>query len=194
MYEQSLDKWKEKPWRQTRYKKKLLLQTPVDLAIFEELIEEVRPRAIIEAGVLEGGFSLWLRDRCKSHNLACSIIGIDARLPCWYHHYLDSGILGIERDTLDPETLICLYKLVKRSEPKIVILDDDHTPYHVVQELEAYSDLLSPGDYIVACDTIQVEGLLEAVSFWLSGRPDLSSMPLDKYGLSNHRAGWIKKV
>jgi cephalosporin hydroxylase len=49
----------------------------------------------------------------------------------------------------------------------LVILDSNHTHEHVLRELELYSQLVRPGGYLVALDTI-VEDMPKG---WYSDRP-----------------------
>jgi cephalosporin hydroxylase len=200
---QTLEKWDGKPWRRSRYKGRLILQTPVDLWLFTELIERVNPSVIVEVGMLEGGFHDWLYDLTNTGLLAeaAVILGIDIDPPVWTSRI---GRRWIRKgDSLEAtKKKFGLRSIVRRererldNRPVIFILDDDHTPTHVFEELDAYSALCKPGDWIVVCDTVPVPGLAWTVDNWLG--TDLGSgfmaVPLDRFGLSNHRGGWLRKV
>jgi cephalosporin hydroxylase len=44
--------------------------------------------------------------------------------------------------------------MVRPGESSLVFLDSNHTKQHVLDELRAYHDLVTPGSYIVATDGI----------------------------------------
>lgn len=69
-------------------------------------------------------------------------------------HPLFPLITLVEGNSIAPETVRKVHALVKPGEVVIVFLDSCHTKQHVLAELEAYHDLVSPGSYIVATDGI----------------------------------------
>jgi len=188
---QSLRLWRRKPWRKSRYKGRSLLQTPVDLILVEELLERARPGLIVESGVHEGGFSEWLADRSEIHGLGALVVGIDRRLPEGFG--LGRRIEGFESDSLDPETIAQVEARQVDQSSTIVFLDDDHSPSHVLRELDVWSGVLKGGDWLIVCDTVQVRGLEAAVRRWLRENPDFEAVGRDRFGLSNHRGGWLRR-
>ncbi len=201
MKDQTLEAWDRKPWRQSKYKGRLILQTPVDLVLFSELIECIRPELIFEFGVLEGGFTRWLVDQCIAHRTKTCIVGIDRTLPPdVFDKPAEFGVqaVGIEGDTLELNTVSQVRKIVQMSidtvRTKLFIFDDDHLPKHVLSELTVYSDLCNLGDRMVVCDTIPVSSLEENVADWLNQNKDFHTFRCDRFGLTNHRGGWIIRV
>ena len=204
---QTLEKWDAKPWRESRYWGRLILQTPVDLWLFTELIEKTNPSVIVEVGMLEGGFFEWLYD-ATSHiecleNRRAIIFGIDIETPSGIVkrrrvrvREVDSIFATKELHAVGLRSAIDLSRKRLDNRPVIFILDDDHAPAHVYKELESYSAICKPGDWIVVCDTVPVQGLAWTVSSWLEtaeGR-EFVAEPVDRFGLSNHRGGWLRKV
>ena len=60
----------------------------------------------------------------------------------------------IEGSSIDEKIVDSVKSLVKADERVLVVLDSNHTKAHVLAELNAYSELVSVGSYIVACDGI----------------------------------------
>ena len=74
-------------------------------------------------------------------------------------HPLFKRIDLIEGSSTAPEIVKQVKSLIPEGARVLVILDSNHTKAHVVDELECYHDLVSPGSYIVATD-----GIMELVS------------------------------
>ena len=69
-------------------------------------------------------------------------------------HEMFHRISLIEGDSIASDTVTRVKNLVKAGESAFVILDSCHSKEHVLSELEAYCDLVTPGSYIVATDGI----------------------------------------
>ncbi|MCL0034115.1 cephalosporin hydroxylase family protein [Thermodesulfovibrionales bacterium] len=87
------------------------------------------------------------------------VIGIDIEIrphnrKAIEEHELFPLITLIEGNSTDPQIVNQVKSLVKPGEVVLIILDSCHTKQHVLSELEAYHDLVTPGSYIVATDGI----------------------------------------
>jgi len=78
-----------------------------------------------------------------------------------------SRITLIEMSSTSPETIRHVKDLLKSDETMLVILDSCHTKKHVLDELESYHDLITPGSYIVAPD-----GVMKALHDVPRGKPE----------------------
>jgi cephalosporin hydroxylase len=67
-------------------------------------------------------------------------------------HELASYITLIEGSSVEPDVAQKVKTLIQPQEKVLVILDSCHTHAHVLAELEAYHELVTPGSYIVATD------------------------------------------
>lgn len=65
----------------------------------------------------------------------------------------------IEGDSVSPTVVEKVKALVQAEEKVFVFLDSDHHKSHVLNELDAYAGLVTPGSYIVATD-----GVMESLS------------------------------
>jgi cephalosporin hydroxylase len=122
------------------------------------VIWRVQPDVIVETGVAHGGSLVYYASLCKVIGKG-RVIGVDIEIrphnrQAIEAHPLSSLITLVEGDSIAPETVRKVHSLVKPGEVVMVFLDSCHTKQHVLAELEAYHDLISPGSYIVATDGI----------------------------------------
>ncbi len=133
-----------------------IIQIPEDIIRVQEVIYQVKPDVIIETGVAHGGSLIFYASLCKA--MGCGrIIGVDIEIrphnrAAIEAHELASMITLIEGSSVDPKIVAHVHALIKPHEKVLVILDSNHTYQHVLAELEAYHDLVTPGSYIVATD------------------------------------------
>jgi len=135
-----------------------IIQLPEDMFRIQEVIYQVKPDVIIETGVAHGGSLIFYATLCKSIEKG-RIIGVDIEIrphnrKAIESHQLFSLITLVEGDSTDPQVINRVKSLVKLNDSVIVILDSCHTKEHVLKELEAYHDLVTPNSYIVATDGI----------------------------------------
>ena len=135
-----------------------IIQLPEDMVRIQEVIYRIKPDVIIETGVAHGGSLTYYASLCKVINKG-RVIGIDIEIPphnrkAIQSHELFSLITLIEDSSTAPNVVNHVKSVVKPGEVVIVILDSCHTKQHVLAELEAYHDLVTPGSYIVAIDGI----------------------------------------
>jgi len=135
-----------------------IIQLPEDMIRAQEVIYSVQPDVIIETGVAHGGSLVYYASLCKLIGKG-RVIGVDIEIRPHNRRAIEAHplfplITLVEGDSIAPETVRKVHSLVKRREAVMVFLDSCHTMQHVLAELEAYHDLVSPGSYIVAADGI----------------------------------------
>lgn len=135
-----------------------IIQLPEDMVRTQEVIYRVRPDVILETGVAHGGSLIFYASICKALEQG-RVIGIDIEVrphnrQAIESHELASLITLIEGSSTAPETVAQAKALVKPGEKVLVLLDSNHTRQHVLDELEAYHGLVTPGSYLVATDGI----------------------------------------
>jgi len=135
-----------------------IIQLPDDMFRIQEIIYRVKPDVIIEAGIAHGGSLIFYAGLCKAMEKG-RIIGVDIEIRPHNRkgiekHELFPLITLIEGNSIAPEIVKQIKGLVKPAETVLVILDSCHTKQHVLGELEAYHDLVTPGSYIVGTDGI----------------------------------------
>jgi len=160
-----------------------IIQYPQDMVALQELIWQVKPDLIVEAGIAHGGSlilsatMLALLDYCDAVDAGQPfdpkathrrVLGIDIDIrphnrTAIEAHPMAHRIDMIQGSSIDPGIVAQVRETARRHARVLVILDSNHTHDHVLAELEAYAPLTSPGSYCVVFDTI-VEDLPDAMS------------------------------
>lgn len=135
-----------------------IIQLPEDMIRIQEVIYQVKPDVIIETGIAHGGSLIFYASLCKCMGRG-RVIGIDIEIrphnrKAIEAHELFEYITLVEGNSIDKHIVTTVKALVDPGEEVVVILDSNHTKQHVFGELRAYSELVSVGSYIVACDGI----------------------------------------
>jgi cephalosporin hydroxylase len=147
------------------------IQLPEDMIRIQEVIYRVKPHVIIETGVAHGGSLLFYATLCKAMGKG-RVIGIDIEIrphnrKAIESHELSPQITLVEGSSISPEVVKEVKSLIKPQEDVMVILDSSHSKQHVLDELEAYYELVTPGSYIVATD-----GIMKDLHDVPRGKPD----------------------
>lgn len=150
------------------------IQFPNDAWAMQELIWDVKPDLIIEAGVAHGGSlvcyasMLALLDVCESveterpldpRKTKRKVLGLDIDLREHNRaeiekHPMANWIQLIQGSSVAADTIAQVKDIAKGYKRILVSLDSNHTHEHVLAELKAYAPLVSEGSYCVVFDTI----------------------------------------
>jgi cephalosporin hydroxylase len=135
-----------------------VIQLPEDMLRIQEVIYRVKPDVIIETGVAHGGSLIYYASLCKAMERG-RVIGIDIVIHPHNRteiekHELFPFITLVEGSSVAPDIVKHVKAFVESGERVLVILDSNHTKQHVLDELHAYHDLVTPGSYIIATDGI----------------------------------------
>jgi len=148
--------WNEKYLYTFTWLGRPVIQLPDDLLRIQEVVVSVRPDVIIETGVAHGGSLIFYASLCKVLERG-RVIGIDIEIrphnrKAIEAHPLKPYFTLIEGSSTDPVIVNSVKEMVEPHETVLVILDSCHTKSHVLNELNSYCDLVTPGSYIVATD------------------------------------------
>jgi cephalosporin hydroxylase len=135
---------------------------PNDLWTYQEIIYEVEPDVIVEAGTLLGGSAYYLASLCdlmgKGRVITIDIDSVEdsiskERGPVSKARPDHPRITYLRGSSTSKEVLLHVKSLIYAGDKVLVLLDSDHSKKHVLEELCAYSPLVSRGSYLIVEDT-----------------------------------------
>jgi cephalosporin hydroxylase len=135
-----------------------LIQFPGDVMAVQELISAIRPTVIIETGIAHGGSLILSSSMLKLNEIEGKVIGVDIdirphnRAAIENHRHADLITL-YEGSSTDANVIEKIRSNIKQDDIVMVFLDSNHTHNHVLEELNAYSEMVSVGSYLVVFDT-----------------------------------------
>lgn len=138
-----------------------VIQLPDDMIRIQEVIWDLQPDVLVETGVAHGGSLVFYATLFKAMEKG-RVIGVELALRdqnrvAILEHPLSPFISLVDGSSTAVETVDAVRKQIKSTDTVLVILDSNHTKSHVLDELRAYADVVTPGSYIVATDGIMGE-------------------------------------
>jgi cephalosporin hydroxylase len=135
-----------------------IIQLPEDMFRIQELIFRVKPDVLIETGVAHGGSLVFYASLFHAMGRG-RVIGVDIEIrphnrKAIETHRLSKYITLVEGSSIDERIVEQVRSQVQAGDRVLGVLDSNHTKDHVLGELRAYSPMVTPGSYIVACDGI----------------------------------------
>jgi cephalosporin hydroxylase len=145
-----------------------------DLAIYAMLIEELRPRTIIELGSGTGGSALFFADLCRSMDLATQVISIDNEIA----EVSDCRIEFVQSDCLI--WLEAAVRSRREFQRPCLLVEDFHADLTVF--FEHIDAILQDRDYLFIEDSLSKQNRIGEV---MAGRPYLvDSKYTDFFGIN----------
>jgi cephalosporin hydroxylase len=135
-----------------------VIQLPEDLLRVQEVIASTCPDVIVETGVAHGGSLVFYATLCRALERG-RVIGVDVEIRPHNRQAIESHPLFplielIEGDSTDPATVARVTERIAPGDTTFVLLDSNHRRDHVLAELRAYCELVTPGSYLVVMDGI----------------------------------------
>ena len=129
-------------------------QNPNDAWIIQEIISEVKPDYIIEAGTFAGGSAALWATILREVNPGGRVITIDIEDKSQRARNLDIAkrITFLIGSSIDPKIVAEITQTTK-GKRVLVILYSNHSRDHVLSELKSYAPLVHVGSYIVVQDS-----------------------------------------
>jgi len=193
-------------WVTTKWLGVPTAQNPNDAWIHQEIIAQVKPDFIVEAGTQYGGSAALWATILQQVNPDGRIITIDIKdqaraakdLPI-----VKDKVEFLLGSSVDP-TIVAEVTNRVNGKKVLVILDSDHSKNHVLAEMKAYAPLVSKDSYLIVQDT-NVNGHpvlekfgpgpMEAVNEFLATndqfRPDREA---ERLMFTMHPKGYLKRI
>lgn len=188
-----------------------IIQIPQDTMSFQEMIWEIKPDLIVETGVAHGGsvvFSASMLALLQTFGLVENplVVGIDIDIrsenfQAIQAHPANRWVHLIEGSSVDPKVIAEVQELARGKTRVMVFLDSNHEHDHVLSELRALSNLVSPGSLLVVLDTgIELidSSVIASGRKWGKGNSPLSALTEFLSGNSEfvqddsyHRKAWV---
>ena len=125
---------------------------PMDLAIYSEILDTLRPQSVIEFGSNSGGSALWLADQLTIRGIGgAHVWSLDINPVTDLE---DPRITFGYCDVANPAAHLGLADLQSLPRPLLVIDDASHMADHVLAVLRYVDQVLQPGDYLIVEDGI----------------------------------------
>jgi cephalosporin hydroxylase len=176
-------------------------QSPLDLWTLQETIFEVKPDVLIECGTFRGGSSLFFAQLfdVMGHG---RVITIDIQK---LHNLSHPRVLYLIGNSVSPEIVQRVRDEVSHVKgPVMVVLDSDHSKKHVLRELEAYHDFVTPGSFLHVQDGVIDElpimrpyrpGPLAAIEEFLRDHDEfeVDQERCERFLITHHPKGWLRR-
>lgn len=170
-------------------------QNPFDVWVTQEIIFEMKPDVILEAGTFRGGSALLWAMLLRQVSPKGRVITIDIedrRTAAAKKDPLARRVDFLLGSSTDPK-IVADVKRRTAGKRVLVILDSLHTKEHVAKELAAYADLVPVGGYLIVQDTLV--GPVHAIREFLpaDGRFEIDRSRERLMYTSNH-GGFLKRI
>ncbi|WP_052752826.1 CmcI family methyltransferase [Kordia zhangzhouensis] len=129
-----------------QWKDTILFKTVYDLAIYQMLMWELKPKTIIEIGSGTGGSAVWMADLMASYGIESKIISFDIIAPKIRY----DNVTFLQGDCNHIDQIMKVAILEKMPKPWLLIEDAHVNVYGVLQH---FHPLLQEGDYLIVEDS-----------------------------------------
>ena len=137
-----------------KYKNRSLTKNPFDLALYLKLLQQVRPRTIIEIGSFEGGSAHWLSDQCSALALDTQVLSIDIHPPVALAGFSTEKVKFLYGDIYNLFSGDLTEQILKCARPFLYIEDGPHDFEGCSKALQFFDYFAQSGEYIVIEDGI----------------------------------------
>jgi cephalosporin hydroxylase len=138
-------------WQQTFWMGVRTEKLPLDMWIYQEILHHVRPDFILETGTRHGGSALFFCQMMDVIGGACEVVTVDITLPPQRPEH--ARLTYLTGSSTDPNIVADVRRRAAGKQSVLVVLDSDHRRDHVLSEMRAYHDLVTPGSYMIVEDS-----------------------------------------
>jgi cephalosporin hydroxylase len=162
------------------WKGAVLIKDPFDFAIYPMLLQELRPRTVVEIGSYEGGSAVWIADLLEVFGLDGHVYSFDIDLERIVARH--PRVTYLHADASDPSTFD--RALLSSLPHPWLLIEDAHI--NVDGVLAFFDGSLVSGDYVVVEDTFDRTYYRGLRSFLVaaSGRYQVDTRYADLFGFN----------
>ncbi|MBF0619633.1 MAG: class I SAM-dependent methyltransferase [Candidatus Omnitrophica bacterium] len=136
-----------------------IIQLAEDIVVMQELIWKLKPDVIVETGIAHGGSAIFCASLLELMGKG-KVVAVDVDIRkhnevAIRSHFLAHRINLIQGSSTDASVIDQVRRHIKPTDRVLVTLDSNHSKAHVAKELELYSEIVTPGSYLVAMDGAQ---------------------------------------
>lgn len=136
-----------------------IIQLPQDMVAMQEIIWEVKPDLIIETGIAHGGGLVFYASLLEAMGGDAFVLGVDIDIRAHNReaiekHPMSKRIKMIQGSSIDKDVVDKVSQIARDKKRVLITLDSNHTHEHVLEELKAYSPLVTKDSYMVVFDTL----------------------------------------
>jgi cephalosporin hydroxylase len=193
---------KEKTWKNNTFWLNVpVAKCPLDLWIYQEIINETKPDLILETGTAYGGSALFLASICDLVNHG-RIVTIDVEAQAGRPEH--QRIKYLSGSSTSEGVVTELKRMINPEDRVMVILDSDHRAEHVRNELEIYSRMVSVACYLIVEDTningnpvtpLHGDGPMEAVADFMVQHQDFEiDRQREKFFMTFNPKGYLRRL
>lgn len=143
----------KKCWTNIQWLGVPIYQSVFDLFNIAEIVFITKPQIIIEIGTNKGGFALFLASLLNLMEMKEGfVIAIDKKPKPEINHPLGRQIVFVQGDSLAYGTILKVKYQCNNDKTIMLLLNSNHKMEHVLQEIAAYSPLVSVGHYMIVQD------------------------------------------
>jgi len=173
-----------------------MLKCPFDLALYMQVIWEMKPGTILEFGSNAGGSALWLADLLGNFGLNKTVLrSYDIRPVTTLN---DARIAFLKADISRPQDFMDAAELYALPRPMLIIDDASHQYSHILTLLRFLHPHLQRDDYLIIEDGIidRLElpgydgGPLRAIREFLSEHGDLYAIDRNRCDAFGRNTTW----
>jgi cephalosporin hydroxylase len=179
-------------------------QNVLDLWTIQETIAEVKPALLIETGTNRGG-SAWFYAHLFDLIGNGRVVTVDVVKLHQLEHPRITWLIGSSTAPEILQRVRAEAQLSGADGPVMVILDSDHCKDYVLQELESYADLVTPGSFLLCQDGVidqldifraERPGPVRAIEDFLARQPGFrwDKERNERFVISHHPKGWLQRV
>jgi cephalosporin hydroxylase len=144
--------YNRRQWQDVSWLGVPVLKYPSDLLVYEEMIYETKPDVILDIGTFKGGSAFYYASLLDlSGRPSARVISVDIeRFPGLPSHPRITYLIG---SSTSEEILKQIKDSIHPGERVMAFLDSDHHYDHVLNELRAYSQIVTKDSYLIVEDS-----------------------------------------